>query len=112
MLTVWLALLALAQMADVITTQADAFRGGIEANQTAAFIIQVGGHGLFWVFKLSLVLGMSVAVWLAFRYRARYPSRRADLCINLLGRTVQVCVLVLTLAVISNASAAARMASM
>ena len=34
-LTLWLALLAIAQMADVITTQADTLRGGIEANHTA-----------------------------------------------------------------------------
>ena len=44
-LSIWLGLLASAQTADLITTQADTFRGGIEANQVAAFIMQVGGPG-------------------------------------------------------------------
>jgi hypothetical protein len=110
-LTIWLALLAQAQMADVITTQADTFRGGVEANQTAAVIMQVGGPGLFWVLKLLLVLGMAVAVSLAFRYRERHPGRHAELCVSLVARTMQFCVLLLTLAVLGNASVAAQLTS-
>jgi hypothetical protein len=108
-LTIWLALLAQAQMADVITTQADTFRGGIEANQTAAFIMRVGGLGLFWVLKLLLVLGMAFAVSLAFRYRERHPGRHAELCVGLVARTIQVCVVLLTITVVGNASVAAQL---
>ncbi|MEA2644443.1 MAG: hypothetical protein QOG08_1469 [Chloroflexota bacterium] len=108
-LTIWLALLAQAQMADVITTQADTFRGGVEANQTAAFIMQVGGAGLFCVLKIMLVLGMAAAVSLAFRYRERHPGRHAELCVGLVARTIQVCVLLLTLTVLGNASVAAQL---
>jgi hypothetical protein len=110
-LTIWLALLAQAQMADVITTQADTFRGGVEANQTAAFILHVGGPGLFWVLKLLLVIGMGLAMSLAFRYRERHPGRHAELCVGLVARTMQFCVLLLTLAVLGNASVAAQLTS-
>jgi hypothetical protein len=96
-------------MADVITTQADTFRGGVEANQTAAFVMQVGGVGLFWVLKLLLVFGMALAVSLAFRYRERHPGRHAELCIGLVARTIQFCVVLLTLAVLGNASVAAQL---
>ena len=98
-------------MADVITTQADTFRGGVEANHAAAFILQVGGVGLFWVLKLVLVLGMVAAVSLAFRYRQRHPGRHAELCVSLVARTIQVCVLLLTIAVLGNASVAAQLSS-
>ena len=110
-LTIWLALLAQAQMADVITTQADTFRGGIEANQAAAFVMQVGGLGLFWVLKLLLVLGMAFAAWLAFRYRERHPGGHAELCVGMVARTMRLCVLLLTLAVLGNASVAAHLNS-
>jgi hypothetical protein len=110
-LTIWLALLGQAQMADVITTQADTFRGGVEANQTAAFIMQVGGVGLLWVLKVVLVLGMTLAVALAFRYRERHPGRHAELCVGLVARTIQVCVVLLTMAVVGNASVAAQLTS-
>ena len=110
-MTIWLALLGQAQMADVITTQADTFRGGIEANHTAALIMQVGGVGLFWVLKVVLVLGMALAVALAFRYRERHPGRHAELCLGLVARTTQVCVMLLTMAVLGNASVAAQLSS-
>ena len=44
-LTIWVALLARAQMAGVITTRPIPSEGGVEANQTAAFVMQVGGVG-------------------------------------------------------------------
>jgi len=108
-LTIWLALMAQAQMADVITTQADTFRGGVEANEAAAFILQVGGPGLFWILKLVLVLGMALAVALAFRYRERHPGSHSELCVSLVARTIQFCVLLLTLTVLGNASVAAQL---
>ena len=108
-LTIWLALMAQAQMADVITTQADTFRGGVEANEAAAFILQVGGPGLFWFLKLLLVLGMALAAALAFRYRDRHPGSHSELCVSLVARTIQFCVLLLTLTVLGNASVAAQL---
>ena len=54
---------------------------------------------------------MALAVSLAFRYRERHPSRHAELCVGFVARTIQLCVLLLTLAVLGNASAAARMAT-
>jgi hypothetical protein len=110
-LTLWLALLAIAQMADVITTQADSLRGGIEANQTAVLIMNVGGLGLFGALKLALVLGMALAVTLAVRYRASNPGRHGELCVGVVARTIQLCVGLLTLAVLGNASVAAQLTS-
>ena len=106
---IWLSLLAQAQMADVITTQADSIRGGVEANEFAAFILQVGGPGLFWVMKLLLVAGMAAAVFLAVRFRTYNPGDRAELCLEMVARTIQCCVLLLTITVLGNASVAAQL---
>lgn len=110
-LTLWVILLAIAQMADVITTQADTLRGGIEASHTSALIMNVGGPGLFGALKLSLVLGMALAGTLALRYRARNPGRYGELCVGVVARTIQLCVVLLTLAVLGNASVAAQLTS-
>jgi hypothetical protein len=48
-------------------------------------------------------------VSLAFRYRERHPGRHAELCIGLVARTIQFCVVLLTLAVLGNASVAAQL---
>ena len=55
------------------------------------------------------MFGMALAVWLAFRYRERHPGRQAEHCIGLVARTIQFCVVLLTLAVLGNASVAARL---
>jgi hypothetical protein len=54
---------------------------------------------------------MGVAVSLAFRYRERHPGTNAELCVGLVARTIQFCVLLLTLAVLGNASVAAQLAA-
>jgi hypothetical protein len=96
-------------MADVITTQADTLRGGIEANQFASFVLDVGGPGLFWVMKSLLVVGMALVVWLAVRFGRQYPGERAQLCLKLVARTMQCCVVLLTITVLGNASVAAQL---
>jgi hypothetical protein len=73
--------------------------------------LTVGGPGLFGALKLSLVLGMALAVTLACRYRARNPGRHGELCVGVVARTIQLCVVLLTLAVLGNASVAAQLTS-
>jgi hypothetical protein len=99
---VWVGLLAVAQLADLITTEADRLRGGIETNQFAAFILLVGGPGLFLIVKLAVVLGMAAAALIALRYRKDYPGERAERCLDIVARTLQGSVVLLTVTAINN----------
>lgn len=101
-LKVWLVLLCLAELADLVTTRADRLRGGIEANQVAAFAFGVGGPGLFWVLKLGLVLAMAATVLLAVRLSRQLPAGRAGIVHRYVARSIQICVLILTVAAIAN----------
>lgn len=100
---IWVGLLAIAQFADVITTEVDRLQGGIETNRFAAFILLVGGPGLFLVLKLAVVLGMAIAVLIALRYRQNHPGERAERCMDFLARTLQGSVLLLTITDVGNA---------
>lgn len=102
LLTVWLVLLCLAELADLVTTRADRLQGGIEANQVAAFALGIGGPGLFWMLKLSLVLAMAATVLLALRLSRGFPAGRAAIVRRYVARSIQLCVLILTVAAIGN----------
>ena len=103
LLMIWVGLLAAAQIADLITTEVDRAQGGIEANQVAAFVLTVGGAGLFLVLKLIVVAGMALAVVIAIRYRQKHPGDRAELCLDFLARTLQGSVVLLTFVDLGNA---------
>lgn len=101
---VWLLLLCLAELADLVTTRADRLHGGIEANQVVAFTFGVGGPGLFWVLKLSVVAAMAGVVLLAWRLACELPAGRATVVRRYVARSIQACVLILTVAAVSNLS--------
>jgi sterol desaturase/sphingolipid hydroxylase (fatty acid hydroxylase superfamily) len=98
----WVVILGLAQLADLATTQVAMSRGAIEGNQVAAFLIAVGGLGLLWFVKASLVAAMAIAVWLVTECRKQSPTRRWVFASSLVWRGLQVCVLVLALTAIHN----------
>ena len=102
LLKVWLVLLCLAELADLITTRADRLHGAIEANQVAAFTLGVGGPGLFWVLKLGLVLLMAATVLLSVRLSRELPAGRAGILHRYVARSIQLCVLILTVAATAN----------
>jgi len=111
LLTVWIGLLAAAQIADLVTTEVDRVGGGIEINQFAAFVLGVGGAGLFLVLKLAVVAGMAVAVIVALRFRRNHPGERAEWCLEVVARTLQGSVLLVTLTAVGNAQVAAQIAA-
>ena len=98
----WVMLLALGQVADLVTTQAAMARGGMEGNVVAAVIIGVGGLGLLWVVKGTLVAAMAVAVWLVRRYWDSAGDARAAVAGTLVWRGLQLCVLVLAFTAVHN----------
>ena len=111
LLMIWVGMLGMAQIADLITTEVDRNGGGIETNQIAAFVLMVGGAGLFLVLKLCVVAGMAVAVFIALRYRRNHPGERAERCLDIVARTLQGSVVLLTLTAVGNAHVAAEIAA-
>ncbi|HEY8642929.1 MAG TPA: hypothetical protein VIO84_09190 [Candidatus Dormibacteraeota bacterium] len=102
-IAVWVLLLALGQLADLLTTQAAMARGAIEANSVAAGLLAAGGLGLLWVVKGSLVVAMTAAVLLVRRCWAA-PERRAAVAGALVWRGLQLCVAVLAITAMHNLS--------
>lgn len=111
LLAVWVGLLGVAQLADLITTEVDRLLGGIETNHFAAFIMTVGGPGLFLALKLLVVLGMAAAVFVALHYRRNHPGERAERCVDVVARTLQGSVVLLTVTALGNAHVAAQIAA-
>ncbi|TMD89989.1 MAG: hypothetical protein E6I73_09370 [Chloroflexi bacterium] len=111
LLMLWVGLLGLAQIADLVTTEVDRLAGGVETNQFAAFVLMVGGAGLFLVLKLMVVAGMAVAVLIALRYRRNHPGERAERCLDIVARTLQGSVVLLTVTAVGNAHVAAQIAA-
>ena len=102
-LGVWIVLLGLAQIADLVTTQADMARGGMEANRFAAALIAIGGLSLLWLVKLALVAAMAAAVLLVHRYwLSSGADRRAAVAQAVIWRSTQLCVLVLAATAVHN----------
>lgn len=99
----WIGLLGLAQLADLLTTQADMAHGGVEANWVAAGLLALGGLGLLWAVKLGLVAAMAGATLLTARCRdeaeAGLPAGLAE---TLVWRGIQVCVAVLAVTAVHN----------
>jgi hypothetical protein len=108
---VWVGLLGTAEIADLVTTEVDRLGGGIETNQFAAFVLMVGGPGLFLALKLAVVAGMAIAVLVALRYRRSHPGERAERCLDIVARTLQGSVVLLTLTALVNAHVAVEIAA-
>jgi hypothetical protein len=99
---IWVVLLALAQVADLVTTQAAMSRGAVEGNMIASGIMGAGGIALLWLVKGMLVAAMAVAVWLVRRYWDSTRDGRAAVVATLVWRGLQVCVAVLAFTAIHN----------
>ncbi len=98
----WVLLLALAQLADLLTTQAAMERGAVEGNAVAAFLLSTGGPGLLGLAKYLLVVAMALAAWTATGRWEAAPDPRWAVAGALVWRGLQVCVVVVGLAAIHN----------
>lgn len=98
----WIALLGLAQLADLVTTQASMARGGVEANWVAAGLLALGGLALLGAVKLGLVVAMGAAAVLIARHRAADSSLASDLADRIVWRGIQACVVVLAVTAVHN----------
>ena len=105
----WVVLLALGQLADLVTTQVAMSRGAMEGNAVAAVIMGIGGLGLLWVVKSVLVVAMALAVHLVRRYWDSTRDHRAVIAGTLVWRGLQLCVLVLAFTAIHNFSVITQM---
>src|SRR5437879_13866560 len=108
---VWVGMLALAQIADLVTTEVDRLGGGVETNQFAAFILMVGGAGLFLLLKLTVVAGMAVAVVISSRYRQNHPGERAERCLAVAARARKAKAVLLTGPAVDNAHVSTQTAA-
>ena len=101
-LVIWVGLLALAQLADIVTTGVDMSVGGVEANRIAANLLMTGGLALLSLIKFGLVAAMALAAILARRFWLCHRDRRAEFVQVVVWRGLQVCVLVLGLTAVHN----------
>lgn len=107
----WVMLLALGQLADLLTTQAAMSRGAIEGNAVAAVIMGMGGLGLLGVVKSALVAAMAAAMWAVTRYWDGPGDRGAALAAALVYRGLQLCVVILAATALNNLNVLRSMAS-
>ena len=84
-------------------------RGALEGNVVAAVIMGVGGLGLLWVVKGTLVFAMAAAVYLVRRYWDSARDQRAVVAGTLVWRGLQLCVLVLAFTAVHNFSVITQM---
>jgi hypothetical protein len=103
-LVAWISLLALSEIADLLTTQAAMARGGIEANRVTAGLIAIGGLGLLWLVKGLLVAAMAGAVWIVGRCWSESHDQRWAVAGSVVWRGLQLCVVVLALTALHNLS--------
>ena len=99
----WIAILALAQLADLVTTAVDMANGGVEANLVAGGLLAMGGLPLLWAVKMCLVAAMGGAAYGLDRHHRRQPGPGSAFAHNLLWRGIQGCVLVLAVTAVHNA---------
>ena len=110
LLRTWILLLALAQVADVVTTGVDMAHGGIEANRLVSTLLGIGGLWLVFALKLMLVAAMGVAVILLRRFAASQPSLQARAAHAFVWRALQLSVVGLVLVAIHNTALLAQIA--
>ena len=109
-LAAWIFLLALAQVADVLTTGADMSRGGVEANGLVVQLMAIGGLGLVAFAKLLLVLATAIAAALIHAHAVRHPSETTRRLHAFLWRSVQLSVIVLVLVAVHNTALLSQIA--
>lgn len=100
--TVWIALLALAQLVDVLSTNVDIVKGAMEGNAVAATVLDSRGYVGLLVVKLALVAAMAGAVALVHAYSREHPGPRARIAQRVVWYGLQLCVVVLALTGLHN----------
>ncbi|HVD02108.1 MAG TPA: DUF5658 family protein [Candidatus Dormibacteraeota bacterium] len=100
--SIWIVLLAAAQVADVLTTGVDISRGGVEANRLVSTLLEVGGLGLVAALKLLLVAAMALACLLLQRYANVHSSFQARAAHAFVWRALQLSVVGLVLTAVHN----------
>ncbi len=98
----WIAMLALTQLLDVLTTKVDIVQGAVEGNAITATVLD--GHGYLGLLavKLALVAAMAGAILLVRAYSRQHPGRRAQMAQKVVWRGLQLCVVVLALTGLHN----------
>ena len=109
-LTIWILLLAGAQLADVITTGVDMAYGGSEANRVVAALLSHGGLGLVFVLKLLLVAAMGIASLILKRYADSHPSVQTRAAHTFVWRAIQLSVVGLIVVAVHNTALLAQIA--
>jgi hypothetical protein len=99
----WLLLLAVAQLADVMTTGVDMSHGAMEGNPTAFQVLALGGLTLLWLVKFMLVAAIGIAALLAQRLAQRRGGPMAVLVQVAVLRGMQLSALALALTALHNA---------
>lgn len=105
----WIALLALTQLVDVLTTKVDIGRGALEGNAVAATVLGSHGYIGLLIVKFALVGAMAGAVVLVHAYKREHPGRRADMAQRVVWHGLQFCVVVLALTGLHNVLVLASM---
>lgn len=105
----WIALLALTQLVDVLTTKVDIGHGAMEGNAVAATVLGSHGYIGLLVVKFALVAAMAAAVVLVHAYKRDHPGRRAEVAQRVVWHGLQICVVVLALTGLHNVLVLASM---
>ncbi|MGH7903293.1 MAG: DUF5658 family protein [Candidatus Dormibacteraceae bacterium] len=101
-LTFWIALLALVELADAVTTGSGMAHGDVEANRLVATLISWGGLPLLYLLKGLLVVMLGTAATAIRAFALRHPGRRSEAASMLVRRGTQLSVIVLGLVVLHN----------
>jgi hypothetical protein len=95
LLAVWVALLTLGEADDVYTTHAALSRGGVEGNEMAQGLINMGGTQLMALVDFLVVLAIAILAFLVLRLREQDPSNNASrIIVELIWRGIQLAVFV------------------
>jgi len=108
LLKTWILLLALAQLADVLTTGVDMAYGGVESNRFVSVLLDIGGLGLVFLLKLMLVAAMGIACLVLKRYADGHPSFQAWAAHAFVWRALQLSVIGLVLVALHNTALLAQ----
>jgi hypothetical protein len=93
-MAIWIGLLMLGEADDIYTTAADLERGGIEGNERAQQLINLGGTHLLALVDFAVVLAIAIVAFLVLRQHSRDPSAQNRILLELVWRGIQLAVFV------------------
>ncbi len=98
----WLAMLAMVQFMDVLTSRLGMASGGIEGDRFSAELMSLGGIQFFWLAKTCVLLVVLAVMVTVDRVALRAGTPTSRLASLLLWRAIQVCTVVLLVVVAHN----------